>query len=502
MAMATSVHKAQLLVRTCDDHGHKEITSFCKTCKTFICIICGQTTHNGHDWDLIASIAKERRRDTPKECRKIIDQELPRCMVKLRDIDRHILDEEESCDEDIKKLENVRMDIIGNVNKIVDEKQGLREEIRKKENAIMTGNQIDLNKKVKFIEKMASSLESNIEAYSDYDVIEMELDMLTTLEEVRSYDIGCRTSLVIIKVGDISSDAIEDLIGEIEELPNKGQNKNADVIKRFKPFDSRIHSIVPVSDNAAWIVAKGSANLKKVSFLNGEVEEWRLPCFDLITINNIDLIVTDGSSLIRRLGPNGKETVIMSFDPLYPTCIRKTQTDTILVCLMEHWYVFSAIYASSLKPSSRRLVQRMTLEGKILNTYEFQEDGVTRLFTLPWRTAENGNSDICVINRFSDENGELVVMHQSGRVRFIYHGQQNVMFDPADVSCDSQCRIIVTDERNKTFHLLSPNGKFLRYIFSALGSPNSPEPYTLILNGDNVWIGFADGSVKVYKCLE
>ena len=56
--MATFSFKAQEAVKTCDEHEHKELTCFCKTCKKFICISCGQTTHHGHEWDLIISVAE------------------------------------------------------------------------------------------------------------------------------------------------------------------------------------------------------------------------------------------------------------------------------------------------------------------------------------------------------------------------------------------------------------------------------------------------------------
>ena len=69
--MATISYKAQEAVKTCDEHEHKELTCFCKTCKKFICISCGQTPHHGHEWDIIISVAKERRIETPKLCRKI-----------------------------------------------------------------------------------------------------------------------------------------------------------------------------------------------------------------------------------------------------------------------------------------------------------------------------------------------------------------------------------------------------------------------------------------------
>ena len=89
MAMATSFYKAQEALKTCDDHESKELSFFCKTCKKFICITCGQTSHHGHIWDLISSIAKERRVETPKLCRKIKTEKLSACREKLRSVKIH-----------------------------------------------------------------------------------------------------------------------------------------------------------------------------------------------------------------------------------------------------------------------------------------------------------------------------------------------------------------------------------------------------------------------------
>ena len=71
MAFATISYKAQEAMKTCDELEHKELSCFCKTCETFICITCGQTSNHGHVWDLIISVAKERHVETPKLCRKI-----------------------------------------------------------------------------------------------------------------------------------------------------------------------------------------------------------------------------------------------------------------------------------------------------------------------------------------------------------------------------------------------------------------------------------------------
>ena len=179
----------------------------------------------------------------------------------------------------------------------------------------------------------------------------------------------------------------------------------------------------------------------------------------------------------------------MSTNPLHPTFISKTQTDQILVSLRDGGDYYN------IQPSSRRLVQRMTLTGKILNTYEFREDGTTRLFTFPYRTAENGNSDICVVNAFNSEQGELVVLHKDGRMRASYRGQGGSEFDPPSVACDSDSRIIVSDYNNRSLHLLSPDCVFLRYLLSDMFD----NPEAIALYQGSLWVGFPQGEVKVYK---
>ncbi|KAK3083347.1 hypothetical protein FSP39_020487 [Pinctada imbricata] len=105
----------------------------------------------------------------------------------------------------------------------------------------------------------------------------------------------------------------------------------------------------------------------------------------------------------------------------------------------------------------------MTLTGKVLHTYEFREDGKTRLFTWPTRTAENKNKDVCIINWLSGESGELVVLHKDGQAKFTYRGDglEYERFIPYDVECDVKCRILLTEHYSRAIHILSSDGMYL-----------------------------------------
>lgn len=109
----------------------------------------------------------------------------------------------------------------------------------------------------------------------------------------------------------------------------------------------------------------------------------------------------------------------VSTDPLTPVGICKSKEGELLVTL-------SDIETETYQPDShsRRLVRHLTLTGDVIREYEYQEDGQTRLFIQPYKVKQNGNADICVINRTHDDTSELVVLSFSGKLKSAYRGQK------------------------------------------------------------------------------
>ena len=116
---------------------------------------------------------------------------------------------------------------------------------------------------------------------------------------------------------------------------------------------------------------------------------------------------------------------------------------------------------------------------------------------LQCQRTQNGNTDICVINRTSENARELVVLSFSGSLKSVYPEQgQREEFNLIDVVCDSYSNIIVSEALNSSVHLLSPEGEFMRYLLTE----NQVNHRTVLsLKKSTLWIGNLKGLVKVFQ---
>ncbi|XP_062613118.1 uncharacterized protein LOC134274892 [Saccostrea cucullata] len=193
---------------------------------------------------------------------------------------------------------------------------------------------------------------------------------------------------------------------------------------------------------------------------------------------------------IQCLSPSGSVSTDISTDPLEPLGICQSVDGGLLVTLRDY-----VTHSYKLESHSRCLVRHITVTGDVIQEYEYQEDGQTRLFTWPYSVTQNSNSDICVVNLTGNTTGELVIISPSGRMKSVYRGQNlKKNFIPFDVVCDSHCNILVTDSLNNQIHLLNPDRKFLKFL---LTDNEKNGPYSLSLYKSTLWVGY-DGLVKVF----
>lgn len=194
---------------------------------------------------------------------------------------------------------------------------------------------------------------------------------------------------------------------------------------------------------------------------------------------------------IVSLSSSDSVSTVFSTAPLVPLGICQSTVRGLLVSLRD---TQSERYQPD--SSSRRLVRHVTVAGDIIREFEYQEDSQTRLFTLPWRVRQNGNNDICVVNRTSKSTGELMILSLTRSLKSVYRGQKVLKkFNPTDVVFDSHCNIIVSDTFNSKIHLLSHDGAFMKYLIAENRISN---PISMSFWKSTLWVGRRHGFVKLF----
>ncbi|KAK3103269.1 hypothetical protein FSP39_018002 [Pinctada imbricata] len=483
--MDSSLYKFQVALRLCEDHYKKELHAYCKTCEKKICPSCIKEDHTTHDWETITDILREKKRSLPVECREIRTKQLPGLRKEIDIFERKIQIEDATLAQNKSVLNSTRRKYIDEINTLFDDRINHCQQTHDKATAIYGQNRDRLKQKVKYLDMMTTALDKDINTLPEHDILDMEKEMRDELEKALSYSADKYTFTTMFKPGKLKVQALEDMIGELHSVSVE-EKYNID------RYHQGITSINPVSDTSVWITTVEAMYAKLLDRTGAELKEMNTPCSDMIIMRSGEYVLSElKKRKISLLTKDENMIRSISTKPLLPFRISKTENDDILVTLRDGGDPYHLV------PTSRRVVQRMTLTGEVLHMYELRKNDKTRLFTLPIRATENKNTDVCVVNRLSVDSGELVVLHKDGRVKFTFSGNglEADKFLPLDLECDGKCHILMTEGHSRSIHMLSSVGMYI----CTLCQYEQLCPFVISINAGNLWCGFVEGRVKVLK---
>ncbi|KAK3102652.1 hypothetical protein FSP39_012904 [Pinctada imbricata] len=475
----------QFALKLCEEHHQKELHAYCNTCEKKICSSCIKVEHNQHDWETITEIVRAKKRSLPEECKEIRANHIPVLEEEIERFERQIQRGEAAFEQNKSVLNSSRQSYVDQINNLFDARIDECRQKHEKATTIYRKYRDGLKQKKEYLEMMTTALDKDINTLPDHDILDMAKDMKDELEKALSYTADKYTCTTMYVPGQMNVQALEDMIGEIQ---NVSVEEKYDINRYFES----IHSINPVSDTNAWIMTLADNFAKLLNRTGEEIKTMSTPCDEIVVLGSAAFVLINELQhlLSVLMGDESIETTICT-KQLLPIFISKTANDEILVALRDEGDNFDLI------TTSRRIIQRMTLTGEVVQTYEFREDGKTRLFTIPTRMTENKNTDICVVNWLMKESGELIVLKKDGRVKFTYRGEElkSEKFDPVDVECDEKCRILFTEVHSGAIHMLSAEGMFL----CTLCQYEQLHPWPISFYGNYLWCGFYNGRVKVFK---
>ncbi|XP_013417982.1 E3 ubiquitin-protein ligase TRIM56-like [Lingula anatina] len=130
--------------------------------------------------------------------------------------------------------------------------------------------------------------------------------------------------------------------------------------------------------------------------------------------------------------------------------------------------------------------------------HEINSYNGTPIFDEPYKVAYMKNG--CII-ACDDKAKKVHILSPAGEPLYQYTGPDNNLGSPHGVCVDAYDNILVTDIDNHCIHLVSRDGKFIRYIVTKADGLCDPWACTINQGGDLV-VTEHDGKLKVYRYLK
>lgn len=255
------------------------------------------------------------------------------------------------------------------------------------------------------------------------------------------------------------------LFGSLKELQLSCQSKDI-TIKTVKTYDTALPSFnrhIIQGTDLIWI-SSFRKNLRLYELETGSTLSFKSEYKDVVVYDFA--ISSKGTLLFTRysdtrlfnLMDNGEMKIVCDFNPLLPRAVLATN-DTIIVSTKDQGVAFP------LKKESRRqlvILDESGSERQIIET-DIQNE---RWFSLIYRIAVNNEKDIVVVDGISGSTGRIVCL-RNNTIAWTYEGNPEInneqnLFNPLDIVTISAGNIIVADEKNNAFHVLSNAGAVLK----------------------------------------
>uniref|UniRef100_K1P1S7 Uncharacterized protein n=1 Tax=Magallana gigas TaxID=29159 RepID=K1P1S7_MAGGI len=476
---------AQEHIPMCIKHD-LNIDMTCEDCDEFICSQCAKTDHKDHDWKTIHTAGSLRRRELKKTLSKVKEKDIAEIDEKIQKASKQKVGNKKCCDSEVSKLQKHYDAIVSKLDEIKKNLETKLVENLERKNAEVSKKNLGLEKKRERIKGLVEFLEDKHGTMSDYSLIDNLRD-LTNLVSNTDSDIERGDHSVRYRGGDISEGSLDSIMGHTFDLDDFSVTET----DSFQYGDKCLDVLEAIDKDICLVRAHKSDCFERMNIRNKKKEKSNICGNEVCVTDKDDFYVTDYTNhAIVRVSPSGSACTVLNTAPLVPAGICQSTDGGLLVTLVDD--DTETFHPDS---KSRRVLRHVTLTGDVIREYEYQVDGQTRLFTLPYKVRQNSNTDICVVNSTSQSTGELAILSSSGFLKSVYHGQK-LTFDPSDVVFDSHCNIIVSNCPTSQIHLLSPDGKFMKYL---LTENEVKHPYSMSLYQSTLWVGDDKGLIKVFQ---
>ncbi|XP_056005879.1 E3 ubiquitin-protein ligase TRIM71-like [Ostrea edulis] len=460
----------------CPSHPDKQCELYCEKCDLPVCSTCvASGKHKGHD---ISDIQKKLSAKT-QGLRKDLEELETRINPRYEEIVSNVQTDKVQIETKYGKL-TAAADQQGEalhreITAIVNKRKSDIAEMKTKHLAALNKNTDEITHSITELKQIILNLKAILESN--------DVSLISTYKsrnaEFRRLPPKVQVTLPSLSPQKINTEQLREMFGSLPPLSINTEEqgyimKSAEAVSSppVKPLldeprvtatidtgYSRLYGVSCVSEEQVWTC--GNNEIMKLLNLRGKLltsiktKSGKVP-EDIAVTRDGDLVYTDYNDKTINLVKNKEIQTVITLQGWVPRGVCRTASDDLLVTMI-----------SDDEEQSKVVRYSGSTEKQ---TIQFDDQG-RPLYSSARYISENRNLDICVADWGVNE---VVVVNQSGKLRFRYTGHPSntkKSFDPYGITTDSQSHILTADRHNHRIHILDQDGQFLRYIHCDLRAP-------------------------------
>ena len=482
--------RSTLIYPKCEKHLNKTCKYQCKDCSIFLCTNCFASKQHNKDHELLqlSEVFNKKKELIQKDKEEINKQLLPAYEDMATELEKQIA----NLDTDYKKLSTEiskhREDMHREIDYAMNQMETEISQNKMKHLAILKRHLDEIKQSQSIMQKTLNTLNE----IGDSNEVFSTIHYSSKVHEFKKLPPKVHVSIPKFIQKQIKNrEELYNLLGKLTPLstileerllmtktPNTLIGELLDCplfLNTIKTEYGKLHNVTCLNEDQIWTSGRKTAEIKcfntqgvlqkTIKTKSGEVPN------DIAVYSDGVLVYSDWSTRkVYRL-KNDQTEEIIGLQGWTPSQLCVDSFGDLLVTM----------YSDDCSLSK---VVRFCFGSTVNQTIQFDDDG-RHLYSGNAYTkyiSDNRNLDICVADYGA---GAVVVVNQTGRLRFRYTGHpsptKNKPFAPRGITTDSQGRILTSDGDNHCIHILDTDGLFLRYI----NNYDLKYPYGLCVDNDD-----------------
>uniref|UniRef100_A0A8W8LTD5 B box-type domain-containing protein n=1 Tax=Magallana gigas TaxID=29159 RepID=A0A8W8LTD5_MAGGI len=466
--------KSTLVYTRCTIHENKRNKFKCVECNVCLCSLCvSSNSHKGHDLVHLSQVNLTTKQSVRKDERELKNIISPTYDAIVSELESKVAGLDNAYDEVIfsiiqhgEKLHKEVDNVIGNMKNELNEMKNSHLDILKKKLDGVVQQRNSIQQGMRYLWEIEQSNE----------IMEI-MEYKSRIEEFRQLPPKVQITLPTFNAKSINTEDMRNIFGFLTRF-SSALDEQGYTLKRKQPEIKEflneeelvttfitelegLNSIAVVENENIWINRKASDMncfdsegrlTKTIHSSTGEIPN------DITVTEDGDILYTDWKSSSINVVKNGTANIEekITLHGWIPVNLCVTFFNDLLVSMYKE------------DGSESKVVRYTDFVEK--QTIQYGDNGQQLLSANNFikYLAENRNRDICVADNGANA---VVVVAQSGRLRFQYKGQPQIspnqqQFHPFGIATDSQSHILTSDSDNHCIHIIDADGNFLRHLNS------------------------------------